>query len=71
MSKIYLHADDFGRSKEISKNIMNCLTNGNLNSVSIIINHTSSQYHSKLKRMKNINKKLHLNLTMPCLETSL
>ena len=63
MSKIYLHADDFGKSKEISKNIMNCLTNGNLNSVSIIINHTSSQYHSKLKRMKNINKKLHLNLT--------
>ena len=63
MSKIYFHADDFGRSKEVSKNIMKCLVDGNLNSVSIMVNHMSDKHHLKLKRMKDINKRLHLNLT--------
>ena len=62
MGKIYFHADDYGRSKEVSKNILNCLINGNLNSVSIMINH-DQKYHNKLKKLKNVNKRLHLNLT--------
>ena len=54
MGKIYFHADDYGRSKEVSKNILNCLINGNLNSVSIMINH-DQKYHNKLKKLKNVN----------------
>tara|TARA_Y100000590_G_scaffold391588_1_gene468349 strand:+ start:1391 stop:2218 length:828 start_codon:yes stop_codon:yes gene_type:complete len=61
--KIYFHADDFGRSIEVSKNIMKCLINGNLNSVSIMVNNQNNKYHQKLKKLKKINKRLHLNLT--------
>ena len=46
--KIYFHADDFGRSIEVSKNIMKCLIKGNLNSVSIMVNHQDNKYHNKL-----------------------
>ena len=60
--KILFHADDYGRSKEISKNILKCLKYGHLNSVSVIINREES-YHLKLKKIKNINLRLHLNLT--------
>ena len=62
MTKIYFHADDYGRSEEVSKNILKCLTKGNLNSVSIMIDH-NQKFHKKLKKLKNINKRLHLNLT--------
>lgn len=61
--KYLFHADDFGRSIKISKKILQCITKGNLNSVSIIVNHVSDNYHFKLKKLKNINKRLHLNLT--------
>jgi predicted glycoside hydrolase/deacetylase ChbG (UPF0249 family) len=60
--KILFHADDYGRSVEISKNILKCLKYGCLNSVSIIINRDTSS-HNSLKKLKNINLKLHLNLT--------
>ena len=59
----YFHADDFGRSKEISKNILKCLLKGNLNSTSVMIGHITDHYHIKLKKIKNINIRLHLNLT--------
>jgi len=62
MGKIYFHADDYGRSEEVSKNIFKCLTKGNLNSVSIMIDH-DQKCHKKLKKLKNVNKRLHLNLT--------
>ena len=62
MGKVYFHADDYGRSKEVSKNILKCLTKGNLNSVSIMIDH-DQKCHKKLKKLKNVNKRLHLNLT--------
>ena len=51
--KIYFHADDFGRSIEVSKNIMKCLIKGNLNSVSIMINH-DQKCHNRLKKLKNV-----------------
>ena len=59
----YFHADDFGRSKEISKNILKCLLKGNLNSTSVMVGHINDFYHIKLKKIKNINIRLHLNLT--------
>jgi len=59
----YFHADDFGRSIEISKGIFKSLKEGNLNSVSVIVNYVNDNYHFKLKKIKNINKRLHLNLT--------
>jgi predicted glycoside hydrolase/deacetylase ChbG (UPF0249 family) len=56
------HADDFGRSSEISKNILKCLKYGCLNSVSVMVNHNQDSLY-RLKKLKNINIRLHLNLT--------
>ena len=61
--KCYFHADDFGLSKNISQSIIKSLAKGNLNSVSIIMNRINQKYHIKLKNIKNINKRLHLNST--------
>ena len=41
-NQIFFHADDFGRSKEISNKIIKCLKFGHLNSVSIIVNQDQS-----------------------------
>ena len=62
INNIFFHADDYGRSKQISKKILNCLKYGHLNSVSIIVNQDQNSLH-KIKKIKNIKKKLHLNLT--------
>ncbi len=61
-NKILFHADDFGRSSEISKNIFKCLEFGYLNSVSVMVNHDQDSL-KKLAKIKNINIRLHLNLT--------
>lgn len=63
MNKIYFHADDFGRSRQISSNIINCIKKGNINSVSVMVSYLPNIYHTKLKNIKNVNIKLHLNLT--------
>ena len=63
MNKVYFHADDFGRSSQISSNIINCIKKGNINSVSVMVSHLPNIYHGKLKNIKNVNIKLHLNLT--------
>ena len=63
MENIYFHADDYGRSELITKNLLQCLIKGNLNSVSVMVNHVEPKYHLKLKKLKNVNKRLHLNLT--------
>ena len=63
MNKIYFHADDYGRSKQISNNIINCIKKGNINSVSVMVSYLPYIYHKKLKNLKNVNIKLHLNLT--------
>ena len=59
---IQLHADDFGRSKEISNNILKCVKFGFLDGVSVMINH-DNDCHKILKKIKNVNIRLHLNLT--------
>ena len=59
---IQLHADDFGRSKEISNNILKCIKFGFLDGVSVMINHDNDS-HKILKKIKNVNIRLHLNLT--------
>ncbi len=61
-NQIFFHADDFGRSKEISNKILKCLKFGHLNSVSIIVNQDQSLLN-EIKKIKNVKKKLHLNLT--------
>ena len=63
MNKIYFHADDYGRSRQISSNIINCIKKGNINSVSVMVSYLPNTYHKKLKKLKNVNIKLHLNLT--------
>jgi len=61
-NKILFHADYFGRSSEISKNVLKCLKFGSLNSVSVMVNHDQDSL-VELKKLKNINIRLHLNLT--------
>lgn len=64
MSKnIFFHADDFGRSKLISKNIIRCIKFGHINSISVMMNFDDTFFKNltKLKKLKKI--KLHLNLT--------
>ena len=64
MSKnIFFHADDFGRSKLISKNIIRCIKFGHVNSISVMMNFDDTFFKNltKLKKLKKI--KLHLNLT--------
>ena len=61
LKNILFHADDFGRSKVISKNILKCIKMNNINSISIMVGFDEN-YFNYIKR-KKINIKLHLNLT--------
>ena len=61
-NKILFHADDYGRSSAVSENILKCLEQGCLNSVSVMVNHHQDSL-DKLKDFKNVNIRLHLNLT--------
>jgi len=60
--KIFLHADDFGRSPKISNSIFDSITKGKINSVSVMVDEITPD-HEKLKKIKNLKMKLHLNLT--------
>ena len=62
IKKIYFHADDFGRSKVISKNIYKCIKLGIINSVSIMVGFNEN-YFDKIKKDRYLNIRLHLNLT--------
>ena len=61
IKKIHFHADDFGRSKLISKNILKCIKSKNINSISVLVGF-DEKFFSYIKK-KKINIKLHINLT--------
>ena len=46
----------------MSDNILECIKKGLLNSVSVLINY-NYKIHKKLKNLKGVKIKLHLNLT--------
>ena len=58
----FFHADDYGYSESISNNILDCVDNGPINSVSIMIN-SEDYFLNRIKNYKNLNLTLHLNLT--------
>ena len=60
--KIYFHADDFGRSRIISRNIWKCVKLNIVNSISIMVGF-DEYYFDQIKKKRNLNIKLHLNLT--------
>ena len=62
IKKIFFHADDFGRSKIISKNIYLCIKKKIINSLSIMIGFDET-YFKKIKGNNNLNIRLHINLT--------
>ena len=70
IKKIYFHADDFGRSKLISKNIYKSIKLGIINSVSIMVGFNEN-YFDKIKKDRYLNIRLHLNLTEYYEKTSL
>jgi predicted glycoside hydrolase/deacetylase ChbG (UPF0249 family) len=63
--KIIMHADDFGLSKEVSGNILECLNFGTLNSVGAIC--TSKEFLDCIRLLKDLKQtpriSLHINLT--------
>jgi chitin disaccharide deacetylase len=61
IKKIILHADDFGRSPNISKSINECIKKKVITSISIIV--TEKIYGLKLIHKSRVAKRLHLNLT--------
>ena len=61
LDKIFFHADDFGRSETISKNIIKCINLNNINSVSVMVGFNEKYFNNIIK--KKINIKLHINLT--------
>ena len=62
MQQIFIHADDFGNTKNISKSIYKCYKKGNLNSTSIIVNTLFFKKSIKLIKNEPIRKVLHLNI---------
>jgi len=61
-TKAFIHIDDYGYTKSMSVKIMNCINNGSVNSVSIMID-TESEVIEKIKQKGSVLIKLHLNLT--------
>lgn len=61
MVNFFFHADDYGRSKLISKNIANCIEANIISSISIIV--SDKIFGLDYIKKKKIRKRLHLNLT--------
>ena len=61
IKKIHIHADDFGRSKLISQNILKCINHKNINSVSVMVGFDEKYFNDIIR--KKVNIKLHINLT--------
>lgn len=61
MVNFFFHADDYGRSELISKNIANCIEANIISSISIIV--TNKIFGLDYIKRKNIKKRLHINLT--------
>ncbi len=61
MNNFFFHADDFGRSPNISKTIYACIKKKTISSISIIV--SEKIYGLNYLRKINISKRLHLNLT--------
>lgn len=61
MNTIYYHADDYGITRSQSDIILNCHSNGRLNSVSVIPNSKHLSESMLLLQNKNIRKVVHLN----------
>jgi len=61
VNNFFFHADDFGRSPNISKTIYACIKKKIISSISIIV--SEKIYGLKYLRKTNVRKRLHLNLT--------
>ena len=62
MTNIIIHCDDFGRSPLVSKNILKCIKEGNVNQVSVMVDFVDDKIHHELIAT-DIETRLHLNLT--------
>jgi predicted glycoside hydrolase/deacetylase ChbG (UPF0249 family) len=62
MKNIIIHCDDFGRSPLVSKNILKCIKEGNVNQVSVMVDFVNDEIHQQLIAT-GIETRLHLNLT--------
>ena len=63
MTKIEIHADDLGRSKEVNESIFDSIDKGIVSGVSIIMGNKYSEEAIKGALKRNVRISLHLNLT--------
>ena len=61
INNVIFHADDYGRSPNISKTIYECIKKKKIKSISIIV--TEKIYGLKYLKKIKVKKRLHLNLT--------
>ena len=61
-NNIFIHADDYGYSENISRDILSCIDDGIVNSVSVMV-YGNQEYYQKIKNRNLKNISLHLNLT--------
>ena len=55
-NKIYIHADDYGYTKSMSSKILDCVNDGKVNSISIMID-GNSEALTKIKGIKKYRDK--------------
>ena len=48
--KIHIHADDFGRSELISENILKCIDNEHISSVSVLVGFDEKYFDNIIKK---------------------
>ncbi len=63
-NRLLYHVDDFGRTNKINLSIHKTIRKGNTNSISVMVGQSGDDGASKIiKKLKNINIRLHINLT--------
>ena len=59
-NNIFIHADDFGYSENISKDILSCIDGGIVNSVSVMV-YGNQEYYEKIKLSERKNHWLYFH----------
>lgn len=62
---LIVNADDWGRDREITDRILDCIVNGSVSSVSAMVFTPDAERAASLAREHGIDAGLHLNFTLP------
>jgi chitin disaccharide deacetylase len=65
VGSLILNADDWGRTKETTNRIFDCISRGTVSSVSAMVLMEDSERAAEISRHRGVDAGLHLNLTTP------